>query len=336
MTDWLLAADIGGTHTWLALAPAATPDRPAHRARFDNAAWPDFEALLAAFLDEAGARPACACLAVAAPVAPGQRVAVLTNRTWRIDTDRLSARLGGVPVCLVNDFAAVAHAVPHLDPEHLVPVQPGTADPEAPAALMGAGTGLGQALLLECRETGRFHVLPTEGGHSDFAPQCEEDWSLLRRLQRLYGTHVSWERVLSGRGLVELYRFHCGPAPHPDFAAAEAAGADPAPVVTRLGLHGGDPAAEQALRHFTRLYGAQAGNLALQSLCRRGLFIGGGIARHLLPYLVSATFLEAFLAKGRFRALLDTLPVHVIVHPWPGLLGALVLAGRTGTPGRGS
>jgi len=326
MTATLLAADIGGTHSRLAIAPATDPCRPLRVREYDNADWPDFISLLTAFLAEGPEIPVRAGVAVAAPVETGQQRVVLTNLSWRIDTESIAARLSGAPVCLINDFAAVAHAVPHLGEDSLVTVQPGRPDPLAPAALIGAGTGLGQALLLECRETGRMHVMATEGGHSDFAPQTREDWALLEYLQKHYGTHVSWERVLSGSGLVELYRFRCGERLHPEFRRAEREGRDPAPVITRLGLHGGDKPAEATLRHFVRLYGAQAGNLALQSLCRRGLYIGGGIAAPLLPLVASNTFLDAFLAKGRFRALLASLPVSVIVHPWPGLLGALTVA----------
>ncbi len=326
VTATVLAADIGGTHTRLAIAPATAPERPLRVQAYDNADWPDFVSLLAAFLAERHESPTRACIAVAAPVGTGQRCVELTNLSWRIDADGISARLSGAPVCLINDFAAVAHAVPHLDDDSLVSVQPGQPDPLAPAALIGAGTGLGQALVLECHETGRLHVMPTEGGHSDFAPQTREDWELLEYLQGCYGAHVSWERVLSGSGLVELYRFRCGEHLHPDVRQAEREGRDPAPVITRLGLQAGDKTAEATLRHFVRLYGAQAGNLALQTLCRRGLFIAGGIAIHLLPLIASGGFLDAFLAKGRFRNLLTRLPVQVIVHPWPGLLGALTAA----------
>ena len=205
-------------------------------------------------------------------------------------------------------------------------LQAGEPQPEAMAAVLGAGTGLGQVLVLP--GPGPRRVWATEGGHVDFAARTEEDWHMLLTLRRRFG-HVSAERLLSGAGLRFLYEFleeRRGLPTPASLREAREAGRDIAPEITRLGLSGADPLAEQALDRFVELYGAQAGNLALACLPRAGLYIAGGIARHLLPRLERGPFLAAFLDKGRMRPLLETIPLAVITHPDPGLLGATRVA----------
>jgi len=321
----LLAGDIGGTHTRLRLSRFTGQGLELLcERRYASAEHADFSELLRAFLTDCGETADAACLGVAGPVRESgeDTTAEVTNLPWRLSARALSEATGIPRLCLTNDFSLIGHALPALGEDDLVTLQAGDPQPEAMAAVLGAGTGLGQVLVLPGPEPRR--VWATEGGHVDFAARTEEDWHMLLTLKRRFG-HVSAERLLSGAGLRFVYEFleeRRGRPTPPAIREAREAGRDIAPEVTRLGLSGEDPLAAQALDRFVELYGAQAGNLALACLPRAGLFIAGGIARHLLPLLERGPFLTAFLDKGRMRPLLETIPLAVITHPDPGLLGA--------------
>ena len=325
----LLAGDIGGTHTRLRLSRCTGHglERLCER-RYDSAEHPDFTKLLRAFLADCGETPDSACLGVAGPVheTGEDTTAEVTNLPWRLSARALSEACGIPRLCLTNDFSLIGHALPALGENDLVTLQAGRPQPEAMAAVLGAGTGLGQVLVLPGPEPRR--VWATEGGHVDFAARTEADWQMLQTLRHRFG-HVSAERLLSGPGLRFIYGFleeRQGRPTPPAIREARDAGRDIAPEITRLGLSGEDPLAAQALERFVELYGAQAGNLALACLPRAGLYIAGGIAQHLLPLLERGPFLTAFLDKGRMRPLLETIPLAVVTHPDPGLLGATRLA----------
>lgn len=303
-----LIADVGGTKTLLGIAHDGEPQQ---FTRFDNAAAPSFLALVETYLSTL--TPAqratldAACFAVAAPAGDVVR---LTNRThWRIDRAQLSALLGGIKVCLVNDFAAAAKGLVGLTPADLITLQPGSQAQEGLRLCLGPGTGFGVAALHH--DT----VLVSEGGHSGFAPVDAQQAELWRFLG---GEHrrVTVERLCSGPGLVAIYRYclmRSGHAIPQDLAAAE--------VVRRARE---DPAtdATQAVRLFVRILGAAAGDLALTFLARGGVYLAGGIAPKLLPELQSDAFLHAFNDKAEHAALARTLPIHVVLREDLPLLGA--------------
>ena len=296
----ILAGDVGGTKTLLRLVePDGTVGR---EERYDSAAFASFDELLAGFVT---GRVDAACFAVAGPVYGGR--AEVTNLHWEIDEQALGRELSIPRVSLINDFYSVALGVPLLGPDDLLPLHPAPRDRSAPMAILGAGTGLGEAFVLGDR------VVPTEGGHADFAPQDQEQAALFVRLHERYG-HVSWERVLSGMGLVNIFTFLGGEE------------LDPAEIAERA--DGGDPRAVRAFEIFIDLYGAEAGNMALRVLARGGVYLAGGIAAKNTARFTDGRFVEAFLRKGRFRDLMQTIPVDLIVNEQVGLIGAVEGARR--------
>lgn len=320
----VMAADVGGTHTRVQLAEIADGiPRAIHEHHYASAAYPDLTSLLRDFLGTTEGHPRYACIAVAGPVSrreEGQSARV-TNLPWTFDSRTLAAHLKLSALEIINDFEATGHGIEALQPDDLITLQAGDPQAGAPRAVLGAGTGLGQALLMPC--DGRYDVVATEGGHADFAPQTDLQYALLRDLQALHG-HVSYERLVSGAGLVRIYEFlHRSAA-----SAVPAYDGDPAAAVSRAGLAGTDALAIEALREFVRIYGAQAGNLALTCLPFGGLFVAGGIAPKILPALLNGDFLQTFNAKGRMEPLLKRIPVHIVIHPAPGLLGAALRAAR--------
>ncbi len=302
----VLAGDIGGTKTLLLLAESDGL-RPVKEERFENRDHPDFSAILARFLGSE--RPASACFAVAGPVA-GNR-ADLTNLPWTLDGHALTAELG-FPVCLINDFEAVGYGIDALGAADLETLQASEPQPQGVRAVLGAGTGLGEGFMVW--QGDGYKVFPSEGSHADFAPADERQEGLLHYLREKYG-HVSWERVVSGPGLADIYAYLGGGA------------ADPA-AIAEAALSGSDGAAVEALEIFISAYGAEAGNLALKLLPKGGLYVAGGIAPKILLKLKDGGFMQTFRAKGRFAGLLATIPVHVVKNPNVGLLGAALAALR--------
>ncbi|MBI5618072.1 MAG: glucokinase [Gammaproteobacteria bacterium] len=314
----LLAADVGGTKTLLALGRAGAPGTSR---RYENAAFPDFPALLAAFLaDEGLAGPAlaAACFAVAGPAGPGSGGAVreLTNRPgWIVDAPGLARRFGIERAGLVNDFAGAALGVLRLGPDERVTLQAGAPDPAAPKLVLGPGTGLGVAALRG------EDVIASEGGHVGFAPRDAEQAALWAELAGQHG-RVTAERIVSGSGLAACYR-HClrrAGRPVPD---------DLLPAhVEPAAREANDPQARCALELFVDVFGAFAGDMAMTFLAQGGVYVVGGIAPKILPWLQDGRFLAAFNDKYEHAALAATLPVHVVLAPDVGLRGAFVAAAR--------
>lgn len=297
----IVAGDVGGTKT---LLRATEGDANVLREqRYENGSFATFDAILGDFL--AGLTVDAACFAVAGPVHDGG--AEVTNVGWRIEEAALS-RVFSIPrVRLINDFHATALGIARLGEGDLVSLQAGTRDRTAPIAVLGAGTGLGQTMIVGGQP------LSTEGGHGDFAPQDEEQTRLFLRLHERYG-HVSWERVLSGMGLSNIYAFLGGPE-----------GEEPAKIA---GLaDAGDARAHRTFEIFVDVYGAEAGNMALRVLARGGVYLAGGIAAKNIARFTDGRFLEAFRRKGRFRDLMTTIPVDLIVNEEVGLMGAEAGAG---------
>ncbi len=320
----VLAADVGGTKTIVCRAQVTGSTIVRGEVeRFASRDHPDLQSILADYARRHDVRGLPACFGVAGPVRDGRCVA--TNLPWVIDAAALRATLGLGPTALCNDFEAAAHGLDALQPDDLAVLQAGAPDPTAPRALLGAGTGLGEALVLP-EEGGGWRVVAGEGGHADFAPRDAVQDEILRRLRVRHG-RVSFERVLSGRGLAAVYEClrEMGGTEAPEVRAAMEAG-DPAAVVGQYGTAGRDPLCVQALDVFLDVYGAEAGNMALRFLARGGVYLAGGIAAKVLPRILQGGLLTAFRTKGRLSPLLSEMPLAVVLEPELGLLGAAVLA----------
>ncbi len=318
----LLAGDIGGTKTELALYEDAggTPLELAST-RYDSRAHATFDRVLLDFLQ--GRRVDAAGLAVAGPVVEGR--CKTTNLPWELDEHLLSTLIGA-PVVLSNDFSATVLGIPELSPTDLEVLSDGERDPLGPIAVLGAGTGLGEAVALPLPEG--LYVLPSEGGHADFSARDEVEIDLLRFLRKRVGGRVSIERAISGPGLIAIYEFTraSGLAASTGETEAQLRTGDAAEVISRRGSRGEDPACARALELFVSLYGAEAGNLALKVLPTGGLFVAGGMAPKLIEVLRRGDFMRSLLDKGRMRPVLERVPVAVVMNSRVALLGARATA----------
>jgi len=328
----IVAGDIGGTKTNIGLFDgkrrnADGRDAPAlvERATYNSPDHAGLEEVLDDFLDRTGSRGSvdAAAFGVAGPVLDGR--VETPNLPWVVESAAIEERFEIPRVGLLNDLEATAAGIPALLDSELVVLQPG----QPPytlhaAALLAPGTGMGMALLIPVGD--RWQPQPTEGGHVDLAPRTEEEMALVRYLQREFPDHVSVERAVCGPGLLNIWRFvvHTRTARADDDhrRAFDASEADAPRIIGVCGLSNGCPACVKALDLFASLYGAAAGNLALSCLALSGVYLGGGITPKLLPKLQDGTFLEAFNAKGRFRGLMERIPVRAVLNPDTALLGA--------------
>ena len=323
----VIAGDIGGTKTRLALAVV---DGARMRVQFEieteyaSGNYPTFDALLADFLKDRHT-PERAAFGIAGPVL--NRIGSATNLPWRIEADALQRRFGFKDCTLLNDLEATACGIPALGPDDLLELRPGAADACGNAAVIAAGTGLGEAGLYWDGQ--RHHPYASEGGHASFSPQDELEIAFLRHLQ-LRHPHVSWERVVSGMGLCNLHDFLriYRDLPAPQWLEQEMRKGDAAAVISKAALDGSDAICVETLQRFVRLYGSEAGNLALKTMSRGGMYVGGGIAPKILPLIKGETFTEVFLGKGRMRALLEAMPLRVILNDRAALFGAALCAAR--------
>ncbi|MBW4698280.1 MAG: glucokinase [Aphanocapsa lilacina HA4352-LM1] len=324
----ILAGDVGGTNTRLAgFEPVAGNLMPIVAETFASREHASLDEIIDIFISTHRLRFAAACFGVAGPVRRGR--AEPTNLPWSIDTYTLATALKLPTVALINDLEANAHGIALLGPADFAVLNPGAAGALGNQAVIAAGTGLGEAGLFW---DGRRHrPFATEGGHTDFAPGDALQIELLCHL-RVRFAHVSWERVLSGPGLVNLYQFlrDTRRGEEPDWLTEELHNhPNPAAVISQAALAGKSWLCEQALDLLIVLYGAEAGNLALKVTALGGVFLGGGIAPRLVERLKGPAFLEAFFGKGRLRPLLETMPVRVILNDRAALLGAAHWAMQT-------
>ena len=329
----ILAGDVGGTKTLLALyEDGADPRRPQSEARRASRDDASLEILAREFVAASGApRIRRAVLGVAGPVADNR--CETTNLPWTVSGDALSKALGGAEVTLINDLEAAGWGTHTLGAGDLDVLQRGESA-TGNRAMISAGTGLGVSILAW---NGARHVpVPSEGGHADFAPADALEDELLLWLRARHG-HVSWERVLSGPGLADLYRFLAatgrGEEPSGMSDRIEAA-PEPAAVITAAALDGSCERARLAVAKFVEIYGAAAGNVALTALAVGGVYVGGGIAPRLLAALRDGRFVRAFRAKGRLEPLLARVPVSVILDARVGLWGAAAVALEAPVPAR--
>lgn len=320
----VLAGDIGGTKCLLCLCDDSL--RPISEHRYPSSEFAQFGDVVKKFLRETGAKPERACFGIAGPVA--NDTCQTTNLPWLIDARALEAETGIAKIRLVNDFHATAASVEALSESDTVTIHPGTRDPKGPVAILGAGTGLGEAFLFH---DGRgYIVVASEGGHADFAPRTEEEIGILRYLIQKFQGHVSYERLLSGQGLINIYEAlrEAGHAPESEAVRREMTEEDPAAVISRHGLAKDDPLCDRALHLFCAIYGAEAGNLALKVCATGGVFVAGGIAPRILARLKDGTFSQNYVDKGRLSRLVEAIPVRVIVNPLAPIIGAASIASR--------
>jgi glucokinase len=327
----VLVADVGGTKT--AMAIAKTEPAPAivtHRV-YTSQSFDGFETIVADFLArpevvQLGGRIGAACFSVAGPVA--DNASTLTNLGWRIDSLSLARKFGFPALKLINDFTAAGLGISHLATGDIETLQAGQTVEHGTRLIIGAGTGLGVGLLTW--QDGGYTVHPSEAGHSDFAPVDELQDGLLDYLRRTFG-RVSYERVVSGPGLMRIFSFlqdSGAGIPSRQLLDASKKRDDTAELIAEFAVAKLDPLAVRALDLFVAVYGAFAGNMALATLAHGGVYISGGIAPKIAGRLKDGAFVRAFANKGRFSDLLSKIPVLVVMNAQVGLFGAILEASR--------
>ncbi len=315
----ILAGDIGGTKAYLALFDENKSQLEKIReTRFETRQFPDLDSIIEEFLKEESEKPGIACLGVAGPIVDGN--CSLTNLDWRIETGRLEKQFN--KVFLINDLVAMAYAVPCLEDKDVAVLQSGSQLKEGRISVVAAGTGLGQAFLIPTG-SGKYYVVDSEGGHADFAPRNKLETELLFFLQKKF-KRVSVERVVSGPGVIHIFEFV---KEHFYSGVTEAwqqglQNEELASEIIRNAVEKKSELCEKTLGLFVDLYGALAGNLALQYMTKGGVYLGGGIAPRILSLLEQGSFIKAFLEKGRLKSFLTEIPVKVILNDKSALLGA--------------
>lgn len=323
----ILAADVGGTKTLLALYERrAGKLREVRAGTYVSAGHPSFEAIVKRFLADGREKPRRAAAGVAGPVVKGRSQVV--NVRWPVDARRFSKAVGGAPAFVLNDLEATGWGLGALTSRQVVSLTPHQRPKPGNAALIAAGTGLGMAILFEDR-AGRLVPSASEGGHQDFAPRDEDESALLAWMLRRH-PRVSLERVVSGPGFSAIYDFlvATGRGAATPLMRERLATGDRNAAVSNAGIAGDDPTAERAVDMFVSLFGAAAGNLALIAKASGGVWVGGGIAPKILSKLREGTFLEAFRAKGRLTPFVSSVPVRIVLEPRTALIGAAVYAAR--------
>ncbi len=319
----VLAGDVGGTHARIAAVEVDADSVHIDRYReYRSRDFPALAPIVTDFLGSGGERFERAAFGVACPVTDGD--CVTPNLPWKVSARAIAGASGIAATTVLNDLQAMAHGVTRMLPGELVPLQDVPPVADGVIALVGAGTGLGQALLV--RDGARRRAFASEGGHATFAPRTGEEWRLREALAREYG-HVSCERVVSGPGIERIYRFLAASDGAMESPAVARAVREEGPVaVTRHALDGSDPICSAALDLFAAAYGSHAGDLALHALATGGVYVVGGIARAIATRLRDGIFIGAFRDKGRMEQLLRRIPVNVVVNEHIGLIGAAVAA----------
>lgn len=319
----VLAGDVGGTHARLAVVDIDDQHvRLVREARYPSADYPSLAPIVRKFLDEGTESPPRAAFGVAGPVTDGRTAT--PNLPWTLDERHLAREVGIPSARLLNDLDAIARGIARLDSRDMITLQAGAPDETGVLALIGAGTGLGEAFVV-C-EGRRVRTRASEGGHSGFAPRTPLERDLLAWLATGFG-HVSAERVISGPGLENIYRFLAERSPEREQSTVrDEVEKDGAAAISHHGLNGSDALCVEALDVFAGAYGSQAGNLALTVLATGGVFVVGGIAPAIVKKLVDGTFLAAFRDKGRLSEMMQRMPVRVVMNDNVGLYGAAIAA----------
>lgn len=319
-----LAGDIGGTKTHLALYEEEQGKLVCVKEKkFPSQKYPNLRLIVKEFLTEASEEISKGCFGIAGPVKKGKSQA--TNLPWLVESDVLSKELSIEKVSLINDLEANAYGLNMLEEKEFYVLNEGNKDAEGNKALISAGTGLGEAgIFFDGKKDFPFAC---EGGHADFAPRNEEEDSLIRFLRKKFG-HVSYERILSGPGLYNVYQFivETRVEEEKEEVLKEIAAGDAPRLVSEKGLSGESRACRKALELFVSIYGSEAGNVALKMFALGGVYIGGGIAPKLLSIIKQGAFLDSFKRKGRFSDLLGAIPIRVVLNDKTALLGATYYA----------
>ncbi len=332
---YLLAGDIGGMKTWLRLVDLGSPSIVKYEREYGSQQYADLVPIVKQFISDAqtsldrSVEVAAACLAIAGAVI--DRVSYLPNLGWHLQAERLQLELQIPSIELINDFAAIGYGIPHLPPSALYTIQAGQPHQDAPKATIGAGTGLGEGLLIH--DGSEYRVIATEGGHADFVTRTQAEFDFARyTCQQLQLDRLSNDRVISGRGIVAMYQYlrdTSDLSENPELASvvrtweAETEKlSEPAALISKLAIAKTDPLAIATMAMFVSAYGVEAGNLSLKILPYGGLYLAGGIAAKNIPLLTDGTFLTAFNHKGRVSDLLARVPVYVVLDPQVGVIGA--------------
>jgi glucokinase len=316
----ILAGDIGGTNARLAFFDVTHDDfRLVSASVFPSRDYAGLDEIVAKFVETSALHADAACFGIAGPVRNGR--VETSNLPWTIEAKRLADELNLKKAVLINDLEANAWGISRLDAKDVVCLNEVKGQPVGNQAVIAAGTGLGEAGMYW--DGAKHHIFACEGGHSDFAPRNDLEIELFRYLCARYG-HVSYERIVSGPGLVNVFQFlrDTGRGDEPKWLTDEMQNSDPAAAVSRAALNGKCPLCEHALDLFISIYGAEAGNLALKLFATGGVYLGGGIAPKLVSKLAGPLFMQAFVGKGRMQGLLESMPVKVITNEQTALMGA--------------
>lgn len=317
----ILAGDVGGTKTELAIFDSGNLHDPLFEMRFVNKEQANFEELLKYFIQLSNQSVEQVCLAVAGTIINGR--CLMPNIAWILDEQQIIKTLAVKHVKLINDLEATAYGVLVLPSDKFVVINEGVTNPSGNLALIAAGTGLGEAMLFKTSQ-GDYQVSASEGGHVDFAPHNALEIELLQYIWKRFG-HASWERVVSGMGIATIYEFLTLPKTSAEPLHIQSnimSAPDRGAAIFKAAQSGESPLGNQTIQIFIENYGAAAGNLALKVLSTGGLYIGGGIAPKLMTYFTSGTFMEAFIDKGRFSDMMKNIPVKLVLEPKTALLGA--------------
>lgn len=316
----ILAGDIGGTHARLAFFDASNGHfRMVSSSVFPSREYSGLDQIVAKFVSTSKLSPDKACFGIAGPVRNGRVEA--SNLPWVIEGKRLAEELKLKKAVLINDLEANAWGIGTLNPEDVVALNQVPGNAVGNQVVIAAGTGLGEAGMYW--DGTQHHIFASEGGHSDFAPRNDLELELFRYLRARFG-HVSYERIVSGPGLVNVFLFlrDSGRGKPPQWLTDEMANSDPAAAISHAAIDGKCALSEQAVDLFISIFGAEAGNLALKVMAMGGVYLGGGIAPKMLPKLTGPLFMQSFIAKGRMQDLMEAMPVRVIMNDQAALQGA--------------
>ncbi len=344
----LLAGDIGGTKTILCLVSSEQSKNsenlpqqtPIYEKSYPSQQYDDLVPIIQEFFKEVKEElkqeitVKKACFGIAGPVV--NNTSELTNLSWSLSGDRIAKELSLERVNLINDFAAIGYGILGLKQEDLCTLQNRETKPNTPIGVLGAGTGLGECFLTPL-EQGNYNVFSSEGSHADFAPRNKLEFELLTYVKDKYDLpRVSIERIVSGMGITAIYQFLRHKYPEKESEQLKQIyqtweskkNIDLSAEVSKAALENNDPLCQQTMEMFISAYGAEAGNLALKLLSYGGVYVAGGIGAKILPLMQTGTFMEAFKAKGRMSSLLSKMPVHIVLNPKVGLIGAALRAAQ--------
>jgi glucokinase len=317
----ILAGDIGGTNTRLALCKATLESELyiGQQAIYPSQSYASIEAVLQRFLAHTTKEIDYACFGIAGPVI--DQICETTNLPWRVSAHRINDQFNFKQTRLINDLEANAWGISTLDEKDFFILSHGAENAQGNCSIIAAGTGLGEAGLYWDGE--RHHPFPSEGGHSDFSPSTTLEFGLFQSLQKSH-EQVSWEDLVSGPGLETIYDYlqNAHGIPTPSWLSEEMDRKGRAPAISNTGLDSADPVCRESLELFTRLYAREAGNHALKIMATGGVYLGGGIAPQILPILKEGSFMEIFVAKGPMRKIMQSMPVKVILNDKTALYGA--------------